>query len=89
MVEAMGSGGTFDELITARGIATIKIGSSLYALVTTSLNNAVQIINITNPASPTAVSSITEGDDGFGGTFDELAGASGISTIKLVHLCTP
>ena len=53
-----------------RGISTVKIGDETYAIVLSRLHNSVQIINITNPATPTAVSSITDGDsDGDGGTF--------------------
>ncbi len=69
---------TFDRLAGPTGITTVKIDTSTYALVASSTGNGVQIINITNPAVPTAVSSITDG-----GTFDQLGGAVGITTVKI------
>ncbi len=74
-----GNGNTFGELTGAIGITTVKIGSSTYALVASYYDNGIQIIDITNPASPTVASSIT---DGVGG-FDELDGAFGITTVKI------
>ena len=74
-----GNGNTFGELTGAIGITTVKIGSSTYALVASYYDNGIQIINITNPATPTVASSIT---DGVGG-FDELDGAFGITTVKI------
>ena len=83
-VSSVIDGATFDELDSASGIATVKIGSSTYALVAAFLDDGVQIINITNPAAPTATSSITDGEsDGSGGTFDELDGASDISIVQI------
>ena len=46
-----GSGG-FDELLGARSVTTTRIGSSHYALVASSSDSGVQIIDITNPAGP-------------------------------------
>ena len=76
--ESDGSGGTFDELDGARTITTVTIGQSTYALVASFEDDGIQIINITNPATPTAVSSITDG-----GTFDELEGAFDITTVQI------
>ncbi len=73
-----GKGG-FDELAGARGIAAVTIGASTYALVASYADDGVQIIDITNPSSPAAVSSVS---DRIGG-FDELAGASGITTVTI------
>ena len=73
------NGSAFDTLDAAFGITTVKIGTSTYALVTSIRDAGVQIINITNPSSPTAASSITDEVDGF----DELDGASGITTIQI------
>ena len=76
--------GGFDQLRGSFDIATIQIGSSTYALVTSARDDGVQIINITNPASPTVASSITDGGvDGNGNTFDELGGARGITTVQI------
>ena len=80
-------------------IATVTIGSSTYALVTSgstdssdkiaflpspesdikTRDDGVQIIDITNPNSPTPVSSITDGVDGY----TELRGASSITTTTI------
>ena len=79
-----GSGGTFDELDRARGITTVVIGSNTYALVASSVDDGVQIIDITTPGSPTATASFDDGDsDGSGGTFDELDYAHGITTVVI------
>ena len=79
-----GSGGTFDELDGANGITTVVIGSNTYALVASSADDGVQIIDITTPGSPTATASFDDGDsDGSGGTFDELDYAHGITTVVI------
>ena len=79
-----GSGGTFDELKGARGITTVVIGSNTYALVASDRDDGVQIIDITTPGSPTATASFTSGTtDASGGTFDDLDGASGITTVVI------
>ena len=77
-VSSVTDGGTFDELDGATGITTVTIGSSTYALVASRDDDGIQIINISNPAAPTAVSSVTEGN-----TFDELDGVFGITTVKI------
>ena len=70
-----GAGG-YTELDGSNGIATHTIGSSHYALVASYTDDGVQIIDITTPASPSAVAAVT---DGVGG-FNVLKGASGIAT---------
>ena len=78
------SGGTFDELDGASGITTVVIGSNTYALVAANADDGVEIIDITTPGSPTATASFDDGDlDGSGGTFDELKGAYGITTVVI------
>ena len=66
----------FDVLWAARSITTTVIGGTTYALVASYGNHGVQIIDITAPASPTAVSSVTDGVDGF----DVLWAARSITT---------
>ena len=79
-----GSGGTFDELDGAWGITTVVIGSNTYALVTSYADDGVQIIDITTPGSPKDIASFEDGgSDGSGGTFDELDGAHGITTVVI------
>ena len=43
----------------SRAITTVTLGPFTYALVTAFVSNGVQIINITDPASPSPVTSIT------------------------------
>ena len=69
----------FTELFGASSITTITIDSSTYALVASSADSGVQIINITNPYEPIAASSITDGSDGY----TTLAGASSITTTTI------
>ena len=73
-----GEGG-FDELAGASSVTTVVIGGSTYALVTSYDDNGLQIVDISNPAAPTAVASITDGEGGF----DELAGASSVTTVVI------
>ena len=68
---------TYDTLAGANGITTVKIDSSTYALVTAYYDNGVQIINITNPASPVPAASITDNST------INLAGAVDITTVKI------
>ena len=72
-------GNTFDELYAPRSIATPTINGTHYALVASSTDDGVQIIDITDPASPAAVASVT---DGVGG-FDELEGAFSVTTVEI------
>ena len=79
-----GGVGTFNTLNAPIGVTTVVIGSDTYALVASRDDSGVQIINMTTPASPTAVSSISEGDvDGNGDTFDRLDGARVITTVVI------
>ena len=69
----------FEELDGANDITTVTIGTKTYALVASATDNGVQIIDITNPATPTATAAITDGEDGF----EELDGAYGITTVTI------
>ena len=71
-----GQGG-FDELDGANGITVTTIGNTPYALVASSDDDGVQIIDITDPADPRAVAGVTDGQDGF----NELDRAYNITTI--------
>ena len=76
--------GGFDRLDGAYSVATVTIDGSHYALVAAEASDGVQIIDITNPASPTATASVTDGDaDSDGNTFDELNGPRYITTITI------
>ena len=77
------SGRTYDKLWGARYVATTRIGSNTYALVTASWDDGVQIIDITDPARPAPVSSFDDGDTVSGKTFDMLSGTDEIVTTKI------
>ena len=72
------AGGTFEELLGAISIATARIGGSHYALVASNGDDGVQIINITDPASPAAVANLTDG-----ATYPELKGPNSITTARI------
>ena len=57
--------GNFTTLSGARSIAITTIDSSTYALVASSIDDGVQIIDITTPSAPIAVKSITDGQGDF------------------------
>jgi len=70
---------SFTELKGAFDITTVVIGGTTYALVASSTDRGVQIIDISTPSSPTAVAAIT---DGVGG-FTTLLGAGSITTVVI------
>ena len=74
-----GAGGTFNQLAGVRDITTVTIGSSTYALATSDLDDGIQIIDISDPTTPLAVFSVSDGTDGF----DTLDGANGIATLQI------
>ena len=69
----------FEELGGPKGITTVTIDSSTYALVSANDDNGVQIINITDPFNPSPVAAMTDGEGGFEG----LAGARHITTATI------
>ena len=69
----------FGVLAGATSVTTTKIGSNHYALVASSVDNGVQIIDINTPASPISVANIT--DDA--GGFDNLFGARSVTTTQI------
>ncbi len=71
-------GTTYPVLDGAQGITTVTIGSSQYALVAASVDNGVQIINITDPYNPSPASSVTDGT-----LYPELDGAWDVTTIAI------
>ena len=71
--------GGFDELDGPRGVDTFTIAGRTYAAVAANADDGVQIIELTDPASPTAVSSAA---DGMGG-FDVLDGAQFVDTFTI------
>ena len=75
-VTAVTDGSTYTELHGAHGIALHTIGNRLYAIVTGYNDDGFQIIDVTNPASPTAVAAETDGQNGF----NALDGAVRVAT---------
>ncbi|MDI1495693.1 MAG: LVIVD repeat-containing protein [Cenarchaeum symbiont of Oopsacas minuta] len=61
LVANVTDGVNYTELHGAYGITTAQIDGSTYALVTTLFDHGVQIIDISNPYSPSPVASATDG----------------------------
>ena len=70
-----GSGG-FEALSRARGITTVTLDSSTYALIA-SYDDGVQIINVTNPSEPAPVAAVLNSQS------NRLDGATGITTVTV------
>ena len=68
----------FTELNGVFSITTATIDSSTYALVASTNDNGVQIINITTPGSPIAASAVTDGSN-----YPVLGGAISITTTTI------
>ena len=69
----------FTELDGAQGVATFVIGTSTYAIVASWNDDGVQLIDVTDPSSPVAMGSATDGVNGFTG----LDGPYGIATFVI------
>ena len=70
----------FTGLSEPRRIAVTTMGEFTYALVPSAISNGVQIINITNPATPTPVIAIKDKESG--GDYDILKGVEDIAIIN-------
>ena len=68
--------GGFTAMRSPQYVDTVAISGKTYALVAGSGDNAVQIIDISTPSSPTATAAIFDGQDGF----TALKGAAFITT---------
>ena len=73
-----GHGGTFDKLAGAEGVEIAQVGGRAYAVVAASGDDGVQIIDVTDPASPRAVSSVADEPGSSRNKFSMLDGASGV-----------
>ena len=73
-----GRGGTFDKLAGAEGVAIAQVGGRAYAVVAASDDDGVQIIDVTDPASPRAVSSVADEPGSSRNRFSMLGGATGV-----------
>ena len=77
----------FTELDGPRGVAVFDSGASTYAIVAGYIDNGVQIIDITDPANPTASSAAADRTNGFmklGGPRDVAVFDSGANTYAIV-----
>ena len=74
-----GAGG-FTALDGAIAITTVKIGDATYALVASSSDSAVQIIDISDPTAPTAVGALFDDSIQAGSPYTALGGVRAIST---------
>ena len=77
-VSTITRGDTFQAFDGPFGITTVTIGDTTYALVASQDNNAVQIINVTNPADPRFTAAIFEGQD-----YPKLDGPFDITTVTI------
>ena len=69
----------FDELDGAHGVATFVIGTSTYAIVASFSDNGVQLIDVSDPSSPVAMGSATDGVNGF----NKLGQAHDVATFAI------
>ena len=69
----------FDELNVAWEVTTTTLGSNTFALVTSKIDDGIQVMNINDPTSPTVAGSLTDGVNGF----TNLNGAWGITTTNI------
>ena len=74
--------GSFDALQGPVGVALFEVGGRDYAAVTAVWDDGVQIIDLTDPASPAAVSAAFDGYGGPGG-FDAMAGANHVAAYEM------
>ena len=73
-----GQGG-FDALSNPHDVETVTISENTYAVVVSRADNAVQIIDITNPLDPRPTASIFDGQGGF----DALTRAHNLELVEL------
>ena len=71
--------GPFTELNGPRGITTFTISDSVYAVVASYADDGVQVLDVSDPTNPTAVSAVTDNQDNGPRAFDELDGACDVA----------
>ncbi len=79
--------GGFDTLDGANGVEVFGSGNRTYAIVTAARGDAVQIMDITDPANPAPVSAVFDDSGGFdalGGANDVVVFGSGNRTYAIV-----
>ncbi len=78
---AITDGATFTALDGAQGITTVNIGDATYALVAAYWDDGVQIIDISDPAMPTATAAIVDNNKDADSPYTTLNGATAITTV--------
>ena len=68
----------FNNLNTVQYLDAVNHGSRTLVVATSYFDNAIQLVDITNPGAPTPLSSVVQGMDGF----DALIGPTGVSAIR-------
>ena len=76
---AISDGDDYTELSGAISITTVKIGSSIFALVASFFDSGVQIIDIIDPYNPIPVYAVSDGVDGY----TELSNVHSITTVTI------
>ena len=74
-----GDSGGFDRLDGARDVETFVIDGSTYAIIVSTTEHGVQIINVTDPANIVATDSETDNANGF----TALSKANGVSVFTI------
>ncbi len=74
--------GGFEALAEPYHVDTFSVGDGTYAIVASREDDGVQIIDLTDPASPAAVSAAFDGYGGPGG-FDAMAGATHVAAYEM------
>tara|TARA_Y100000590_G_scaffold181413_1_gene206790 strand:- start:6163 stop:8364 length:2202 start_codon:yes stop_codon:yes gene_type:complete len=69
----------FDTIANAFGVDTFTVGTNVYAIVTSNADDAIQIINVTDPTDISATDSQVDGAE----SFTELQGARDVSTFTI------
>ena len=76
---------TYSTSTRARGVSTVQLDGSYYAMITSQDNNGVKMINISIPSEPVLEYTVTDES----GEYTALAGAKDITTIQIkdaIHL---
>ena len=77
-----GSGG-YTELLGANDVDTFEIGTDRYAIIASKDDDGFQIVDVSNPSSPSAAGSGTDNDGTNDSSYTVLDGASGVKTFEI------
>ena len=82
MTESRSGTRPISSLIIRRGITTVSVGNTVYALIASTDDDGVQIVDITTPDAPVPVTSFRDGDSVgmMNNTYDALVRAFDITT---------